>query len=214
MVMNHQAGVLQALHLGRVLDNSDPETRGRLQVEVLNTGMQLWAICMTSSAGQGYGISCLPKVDEIVVLAFLSPELPVVLGAVWSGGSSHPDDAQAVEDKYSLISPQGTRVILDDSNGPTVNVQTRSGYHLTITEASGGEIKIEKGSESITLSASGISIVSASTVEVQAAQVNVSAGIVKVDAAMSQFSGVVKCDTLIATSVVGTSYTPGAGNIW
>ena len=83
--MNHQAGVLQALHLGRVLDNSDPETRGRLQVEILNTGMQLWATCMTSSAGQGYGISCLPKVDEIVVLAFLSPELPVVLGAKGCG---------------------------------------------------------------------------------------------------------------------------------
>jgi hypothetical protein len=25
---------------------------------------------------------------------------------------------------------------------------------------------------------------------------------------------VVQCDTLIATTVVGTSYTPGAGNIW
>jgi len=49
---------------------------------------------------------------------------------------------------------------------------------------------------------------------VSAAQVNVSAGMVQVDAGMSQFSGVVKCDTLIATSVVSTSYTPGAGNVW
>jgi hypothetical protein len=31
---------------------------------------------------------------------------------------------------------------------------------------------------------------------------------------MSKFSGVVQCDTLIASSVVGSSYTPGAGNIW
>ncbi len=37
---------------------------------------------------------------------------------------------------------------------------------------------------------------------------------VKVDAAMSTFSGVVKCDTLISNSVVSASYTPGAGNIW
>ena len=37
---------------------------------------------------------------------------------------------------------------------------------------------------------------------------------VQVDAPMAQFSGVVKCETLIATTVVGTSYTPGAGNIW
>jgi hypothetical protein len=25
---------------------------------------------------------------------------------------------------------------------------------------------------------------------------------------------VVKCDTMIANSVVGSSYTPGAGNVW
>jgi hypothetical protein len=37
---------------------------------------------------------------------------------------------------------------------------------------------------------------------------------VKVDAAMSKFSGVVKCDTLISNAVVSSSYTPGAGNIW
>ena len=41
-----------------------------------------------------------------------------------------------------------------------------------------------------------------------------SAGMVNVEAGMSKFSGVVKCDTLIATTVVATSYTPGAGNIW
>jgi hypothetical protein len=37
---------------------------------------------------------------------------------------------------------------------------------------------------------------------------------VTMDSAMVKCSGVVKCETLIATSVVGTSYTPGAGNIW
>jgi hypothetical protein len=31
---------------------------------------------------------------------------------------------------------------------------------------------------------------------------------------MSKFSGVVKCDTLIANSVISASYTPGQGNIW
>jgi hypothetical protein len=35
-----------------------------------------------------------------------------------------------------------------------------------------------------------------------------------VNAATSTFSGVVQCDTMIASTVVGTSYTPGAGNIW
>jgi hypothetical protein len=33
-------------------------------------------------------------------------------------------------------------------------------------------------------------------------------------AGMSKFSGVVQCDTLVTNSVVASSYTPGAGNIW
>jgi hypothetical protein len=37
---------------------------------------------------------------------------------------------------------------------------------------------------------------------------------VEVDAGMAKFSGVVECDTLIASSVVAASYTPGAGNVW
>ena len=60
----------------------------------------------------------------------------------------------------------------------------------------------------------GVSVQAASKVKVSASQVEVSAGMVKVDAGMSKFSGVVKCDTLIATTVVGSTYTPGAGNVW
>ena len=51
-------------------------------------------------------------------------------------------------------------------------------------------------------------------VAVQAATVEVTAAVVKVDAGMSNFSGVVKCDTLISNAVISSSYTPGAGNIW
>jgi hypothetical protein len=55
----------------------------------------------------------------------------------------------------------------------------------------------------------------AASVEVTAnASVQVTAPTVKVDAAMSTFTGVVKCTTLIAESVVSPAYTPGAGNIW
>ena len=212
--MNQAMGTLRDLHLARVTNNEDSESRGRIQVELMHTGAEIWASCLTQSAGKDYGISCLPKVDEVVVLAFVSPEIPIVLGAVWSGGNSHPQDAQTVEDKYAMVSPEGTKVVLDDSDGPKVNIETSSGYHMTITESGGGEIVIEKGGESVTLSSSGISIVSSAKVEVQASTVDVSASMVSVDAAMSKFSGVVKCDTLIATSVVGTSYTPGAGNIW
>jgi len=66
----------------------------------------------------------------------------------------------------------------------------------------------------VAMAPAGVTIKAASKVTVQAATVQVSAGTVTVDAAMATFTGVVKCEILIATSVISTSYTPGAGNIW
>jgi len=44
---------------------------------------------------------------------------------------------------------------------------------------------------------------------------NVTAPTVKVDAAMSTFTGNVKCAMLMADAMVmSPSYTPGAGNFW
>jgi len=44
--------------------------------------------------------------------------------------------------------------------------------------------------------------------------VEVSAGMVSVNAGMSKFSGVVKSDTNITNSTVSASQTPCAGSIW
>ena len=214
MNISHSIGQLNSLHIATVLDNEDPEGRGRIQVQLQTADMQFWAVVMSASAGQGYGISFLPKKDELVILAFLSPEMPVVLGALWSGADSHPQDSAPVEQRYAIQTPSGLQMTFDDENGPNVEVKTPNGYRIQITDDGGGEINIEKGTEEIKLNSNGIEIKAASKVKVEAAQVEVQAGMVKVDAGMSQFSGVVKCDTLISNCVVSSSYTPGAGNIW
>jgi hypothetical protein len=48
------------------------------------------------------------------------------------------------------------------------------------------------------------------TIKVNASQVEISAGMLNVNAGTATFSGVVRADTVIANSVV----TAGAGNIW
>jgi hypothetical protein len=53
-----------------------------------------------------------------------------------------------------------------------------------------------------------------STVEITAGIARIGAGMVELNSGMTRASGVVQCDTIIANSVVGASYTPGAGNIW
>lgn len=209
----HSLGALNDLHLGTVLDNADPESRGRIKVKIHAIGLELWASVIVPSAGNGYGVSQLPRQNEQVVLAFISANLPMVIGAVWSGSSSQPSDASPVEDRYLIQTPAGIKVLLDDQ-APKVEIKTPAGYHLTITDEGSGTVTVEKGGEKIEMSASGINITTSAKVTVQASQVDVSAGMVKVDAGMSKFSGVVQCDTLISNSVVSSSYTPGAGNLW
>jgi hypothetical protein len=53
-----------------------------------------------------------------------------------------------------------------------------------------------------------------SIVRVTPGTVEISGGIVNVDAAMTNVNGLLKTNTLMADSVIASSYTPGAGNIW
>jgi hypothetical protein len=70
------------------------------------------------------------------------------------------------------------------------------------------------GACTVKVTASNVEIQAASQVKVEAAEVKISAAQVNVDAAIASFSGVVRCETLQATAVVGTTYATGAGNIW
>ena len=75
-------------------------------------------------------------------------------------------------------------------------------------------MEIVAAGNTITIDSSGVSIESSAKVSVTASTVEVTSGMVTVDAAMSKFSGVVKCDVLQATTVISSTYTPGAGNVW
>jgi hypothetical protein len=96
-----------------------------------------------------------------------------------------------------------------------VVLTTRGGHQLVLSDG-GDEILIHHPAGStVKLDASGgIEIGAPSTVQIAASQVEVSAGVVQLQAGMVDASGVLKCDTLIANSVVASSYTPGAGNVW
>jgi hypothetical protein len=99
---------------------------------------------------------------------------------------------------------------------PTDTVQrlrTRGGLEIVLDDKA-GQVTISGQGSMIRIDAAGIKIQCAAKLEIDASAVKLNAGMVEVDAGMSKFSGVVQCDTLIATSVVASSYTPGAGNVW
>ncbi len=213
LVNSHALGLLHNLHMGQVLDNADPDSRGRIKVRLLANAIEIWASVVVPSAGNGYGVCCLPRNDEIVVVAFITPEQPMVLGSVWSGQNSVPEDADSIEDHYVIRTPSGSVLDFDESD-PSIKLSTPQGYSITINDSGGGEIEIKRDGQSIKLTSSEVNITSSATVTVNASRVNISASMIQVDAGMSRFSGVVQADTVIANAIVGTTYTPGAGNMW
>jgi phage gp45-like len=78
-----------------------------------------------------------------------------------------------------------------------------------------GSINIEDSNGNfIKLEASGITVNASAKVTVTASQAEITASLVTVNAPMATFSGTVQAQTVICSSIVSASYTPGAGNIW
>lgn len=223
-IFERPAGWRHAGYLGRVVAIDDPERLNRVQIRLIafdgieSQDMPLWARVVAPFAGSDRGAFLMPDVDDEVLVIFANgdPRYPLVIGGLWNGASPAPAELGADGNRYKRIrSTNGITVTLDDRQGQeTLILETPGRQTVTLKDGPGAITLEDSNGNSVKLETSGITIQAAANVKVQAAKVEVSAGMVTVDAAMAKFSGVVKCEVLIATSVVGTSYTPGAGNIW
>jgi hypothetical protein len=93
-------------------------------------------------------------------------------------------------------------------------IETAVGQRITLDDASASILIEDTNGNTIRIESSGITIQAAAKIVISSAQLEVSAAMLTVNAGMAKFSGVVQADTLIANSVVASSYTPGVGNIW
>ncbi len=75
-------------------------------------------------------------------------------------------------------------------------------------------VTVQSGSNSVTVDPTKLTVASVGRLELLASALSFSAGAITADAGMMRTSGTFQCDTMIANSVVGASYTPGAGNVW
>lgn len=210
--------------IARVVNLNDPASLNRVQIRLVafdavdGQDAPLWARVVCPFAGDDRGAFWMPDVDDEVLVVFAGgdPRHPLVLGGLWNGGAKAPADIGAQGNTTKrLRSKNGITVTMEDQSGQEkLTLETPGGQTLTLQDGPGKVDIQDSNGNSVTLESAGITVQAAAKVTVQAAQVNVSAGMVQVDAAMSKFSGVVQCDVLMATTVVATTYTPGAGNIW
>src|SRR5262245_35033905 len=111
---SRQVGLARAV----VIEVIDTLMRGRVKVKIPSlSGIEAWAPVCAPFAGSGYGLWCMPQVDDIVMVAFEhgDPELPVVVGSVWTKTGDAPI-TQALDAKYKRVlkTPGGHELVFDD----------------------------------------------------------------------------------------------------
>lgn len=207
-------GVYPAL----VTDNQDPDNQGRVRVQLpWAEGYETWARLATLMAGNDRGTWFIPDTGDEVLVSFLAgdPAHPFVVGALWNGSDAPPESIDPDNNVKAIRSRNGVRITLDDTDGQErLQIETPGGQTITLQDGPGSVTIEDSNGNSVKLETSGVTVTASAKVTVNASTVEISAGMVTVNAGMSKFSGIVQADTVITNSVVSASYTPGAGNIW
>ena len=218
-------GLFQSHYLGEVVSVQDPDNQSRVQVRLFSfdgpadQDGPIWARVAVPFAGAGSGAFLLPDVGDEVLISFVQGDsrLPIVVGGLWNGAAQAPEQLGGDRtDRWSLVGKAGSRIAIVEATpgNATISFETANGVTGTLTDSGGGQIELKAAGNTITIDSGGVSVQATAQVSVQASQVEVKAGQVTVNAAVSNFSGMVRCDVLQATTVIASTYTPGAGNIW
>lgn len=211
------------VHPAVVTGLDDPDGTGRVRIRLPwspdsgQASYETWARLATLMAGAGRGTWFVPDVDDEVLVAFEAgePSRPYVVGALWNGQDSPPVTMESTNDIRAIHSRNGVVVTFDDKDGQeSLKLETPGGQTVTLADGPGTITVADANGNTVTLDSAGVTVQCGSKVTVSASSIEVTAGSVTVNAGMSKFSGVVQADTVIANTVVGTSYTPGAGNMW
>jgi uncharacterized protein involved in type VI secretion and phage assembly len=220
-----RGGRMYGVYPALVTDIRDPDQQGRVKVtlpwapDTGGSGYSNWARMATFMGGNHRGSWFIPDVNDEVLVAFEGgdPRRPYVVGSLWNGSDAPPESMDTVGGNYRKVlrSRNGVTLTLDDTDGAEQMIlETPDGQKVTLKDGPGGIVIEDSNGNSVQLDPSGITVTSPAKVTVNASTVEISAGMVTVDAGMSKFSGVVQADTVISNSVVSASYSPGAGNIW
>jgi uncharacterized protein involved in type VI secretion and phage assembly len=218
-------GRMYGVYPALVSDIKDPDGQGRVKVTLPwspdsgNERYEVWARLATLMAGNNRGSWFVPdaNVEVLVVFEGGDPRRPFVIGSLWNGKDTPPQSMDGAGNNYQKVirSRNGVKITLDDTDGKeSLTIETPQGQKVALNDGPNSVTVSDSNGNSIKMEAGGITITSSAKVTINASTAEISASMLTVNAGMSKFSGVVQADTVIANSVISTSYTPGAGNIW
>ena len=203
---------------GFVVDNQDPEKRGRLKLRVpsvLGDEETSWALpCVPFGGGAGYGLFAVPETEAQVWVEFEEGELalPIWTGTFWQKQGDPPAEAAAGEkptvrvlktpgkhillfddeadkEKFRLVHPAGSEMAIDEKG--IVSLTDAGGSKVTL-DADAGTLTVEDSNgNTLTMTSSGTTVEDANgnKIEMAAAGVTVEGQKVVVKGQMVMLAG-------------------------
>lgn len=121
---------------GTVVNNADPQQRGRVQIlvpSVLGDSRLSWAMPCVPYAGSGVGFFFIPPVDARIWVEFEGgdPDYPIWVGGYWDQSGDVPANPQIAGNKV-LKTDTATLTVADGPGAASVTLETRSGMKITL----------------------------------------------------------------------------------
>jgi len=176
--------------IGKVLDNKDPDGKGRIKVQLMwqpdeDKSSLPWMQQLSPSAGGGgknRGIHFTPELGDFVMVGFTAndPSQPFVMGSITSDDNR---DSSPNKDNFekSIITRSGNTIFFRDkenSKEQEIRVQTDDENYLSILLTNGdGTIEIKSNKK--------INISSSSTVNVRSGDISIKGTNIKMEASDS-----------------------------
>ena len=172
-----------------VVDNDDPEKRGRLKLSIPsvlgNDVVSGWALpCAPYGGAADQGFFFIPEIDSAVWVEFEAGSLdyPIWVGTFWGkpGGNSEvpkpnkPDgteesDVQSPPTRKIIKTLKGHTIQLEDAdNGDLVMLLEATNGNLIVMNSDGIKITESKNKTTITLNDSGLIVEAAKDIELKA----------------------------------------------
>jgi uncharacterized protein involved in type VI secretion and phage assembly len=216
-------GLFYGVYPAQVSDLQDPDNQGRVKVKLpwspdASGGVyETWARLATLMGGADRGTWFVPDVGDEVLVAFEGgqPRRPYVVGGLWNGQDAPPEQMDSQNNLKTILSRTGVRITMDDTSGSVkLRLETPGGHSVVLDDGQMSVTIEDSNGNSAKFEASGVTVTTSAQAKITCGTAQIDAGMLTVNAGMSKFSGVIQCETVITNAVVGTTYTPGAGNIW
>lgn len=141
-------GPLGGLLFATVSDVADPDKLGRVKLTLPTLGDTVattWARVLAPGAGEKHGVYWPLEIGDEVLVAFVGghPELPVVMGALWSPKKLAAIPEASRRAHRLIASPAGHLIRMDDTaDAQKLEIVAAGGENAIAVDVAGGKLTI------------------------------------------------------------------------